>query len=122
MRQEKSLQSSNGKYKLILQRYGNLELICETLGLLWSTNTINYNAEVLYFVKSGNVLVLRGKDNTTLWRAQNSKTAETLILQDDGNLVLYDGNSKPVWSTGTHNKCRRKYKYSITNITSTNLL
>ena len=120
MRQGKSLQSSNGKYKLILQRYGNLELICESLGLLWSTNTINANADFLYFVK--NELVLRGKDNTSLWKVTyRGKSPEMLIVQDDGNLVLYDTLKRSLWSTNTQDKCRRKYKPHLNNILSTNL-
>ena len=120
MRQGKSLQSSNGKYKLILQRYGNLELICESLGLLWSTNTINANADFLYFVK--NELVLRGKDNTSLWKVTyRGKSSEMLIVQDDGNLVLYDTLKRSLWSTNTQDKCRRKYKPHLNNLVSKNL-
>ena len=120
MRQGKSLQSSNGKYKLILQRYGNLELICESLGLLWSTNTINANADFLYFVK--NELVLRGKDNTSLWKVTyRGKSPEMLIVQDDGNLVLYDTLKRSLWSTNTQDKCRRKYKPHLNNLVSKNL-
>ena len=120
MRQGKSLQSSNGKYKLILQRYGNLELICESLGLLWSTNTINANADFLYFVK--NELVLRGKDNTSLWKASyRGGSPEMLIVQDDGNLVLYDTLKRSLWSTNTQDKCRRKYKPHLNNLVSKNL-
>ena len=122
MRQGKSLQSSNGKYKLILQRYGNLELICESLGLLWSTNTINSNADFLYFVKNGYELVLRGKDNTSLWKVSyRGGSPEMLIVQDDGNLVLYDTLKRSLWSTNSQDKCRRKYKPHLNTIVSTNL-
>ena len=32
-------------------------------------------------------------------RSANSRF--TLVLQDDGNLVLYESDSQPVWATGT---------------------
>lgn len=35
--------------------------------------------------------------NTWIW----GKEAKALIMQDDGNLVLYDVDDKPMWSTGT---------------------
>ena len=44
-----------------------------------------------------------------------------LIVQDDGNLVLYDTFKKSLWSTNTQDKCRRKYKPHLNNILSTNL-
>ena len=111
LRLGKSLKSSNGKYKLVLKTYGNLELICETLGSLWSTNTINYDTDLFYLTKSGYELVLRGKHNTTIWRASyKGYFAEYVILQDDGNLVLYNKNDNAIWSTVTCNKCRGKYK------------
>ena len=37
---------------------------------------------------------------------QNSLVAHHLTLQDDGNLVLYSEDSKPMWRTGTAGGCR----------------
>lgn len=40
-----------------------------------------------------------------IWTAGIGEHAKTLIMQDDGNLVLYKDDSESVWSTGTSNKC-----------------
>lgn len=39
-----------------------------------------------------------------LWTAKTTRTTPgyELIMQDDGNLVLYDSLFQPVWASGTH--------------------
>ena len=37
--------------------------------------------------------------------SDNINGAEKLILQDDGNLVIYNDDNQPLWSTGTNEKC-----------------
>ena len=44
-------------------------------------------------------LLLYGKNNDLLWEANTR--GDLLIIQDDGNLVLYDKCGYPVWSSGT---------------------
>ena len=107
LKQGKQLESKNGQYKLRLQNDGNLELRCRT-NLLWSAGTKGYDVDFLYFSKHGYHLLLRGKNNSTMWTAPTSARAEKLILQDNGNLVLYDEKEKPVWATKTNNKCLSK--------------
>jgi hypothetical protein len=39
----------------------------------------------------------------------------TLIMQNDGNLVLYNRKSQAIWSTGTNNKGKAPYTFSVSN-------
>ncbi|HEU4715352.1 MAG TPA: PA14 domain-containing protein, partial [Candidatus Saccharimonadales bacterium] len=55
----------------------------------------------LIYQTDGNV-VLRGPTGAAIWNNHKAGVASTrLIMQSDGNLVLYNG-STPVWSTGTN--------------------
>ena len=101
------LKSSNGKLKLILQENGNLEILCGGYSI-WSTNTNGFNIEELYFNREGKLAILNkdksvAKNIVSDW--DNTFGAEKLILQDDGNLVIYNHDNQPLWSTGTHGKC-----------------
>ena len=41
--------------------------------------------------------------NHVLWRASDSTIGKpgTCVMQDDGNLVIYDANKKPLWASNT---------------------
>ncbi|AHB42157.1 Curculin protein [Candidatus Saccharibacteria bacterium RAAC3_TM7_1] len=66
------LSSSDNRFRLVLQRDGNLVLYSVTTGKpLWNTRTY-------------------GKDGSRL------------VLQSDGNLVLYTSTNKPLWNTRTY--------------------
>ena len=101
------LTSKNGKLKLILQEDGNLEILCGGHSI-WSTNTYNFAIEELHFSREGKLLILN-KDKSIakniMSSSDNTNGAEKLILQDDGNLVIYNNDNQPLWSTGTHGKC-----------------
>lgn len=107
LQKESLLKSNNGKLKLILQGNGNLEILCGNYSI-WSSGTYGYNIDALHFNSEGKILILN-KDKSVAKELvplrQSTHSAEKLILQDDGNLVLYDYNSNPLWSTGTNGKC-----------------
>ena len=104
-----SIKSGNGVYELILQENGNLELKCNDT-LLWSSDTKNSDVEDFQFQSDGN-LAIRKKDGTYAWESQTvydesdpKGPPDRLILQNDGNVVLYAGH-KAKWSTATHGRC-----------------
>ena len=85
------LHSKNGILKLHLNVNENLVLHCEDKQI-WSTNTSNSSIEYLYFGKNS-TLSLRKKENISIWKAEftgKNSEPEELILQDDGNVVVYD--------------------------------
>ncbi len=93
--QGESLESPNGRFKLVLQADGNLVLYDKDKAL-WSSGTNGKDAKKLVMQNDGN-LVLYGP-NGPVWASNTSgNRGAYLVLQDDGNLVIY----KAVWSTGT---------------------
>ena len=104
-----SIESRDGVHELILQETGNLELICKD-NVLWSSNTENSDVDDFQFQSDGN-LVIRRKDGTIAWESKTvyhgsipNVPRAKLILQNDGNVVLYAG-SEVKWNTGTHGRC-----------------
>ena len=107
------LKSNNGKLKLIFQENGNLEILCGSYSI-WSSGTYGYNIDALHFNSEGKILIINkdksvAKQLVPFWKSTYG--AEKLILQDDGNLVLYDYNSDPLWATGTKGKCIESKKW-----------
>ena len=117
------LESSNGKYRLYLREDGYLDLTCGETAI-WNTSKMGYNVDFFYFGKNGLNLFLHGKDGLNLllygnkkhsiWKARAATTgqAKTLILHEDGNLVLSDGCNKSIWETQTSQnfKCLKGLK------------
>ena len=106
LKRGKYLESENKKQRLILSAKGNLEIHCGK-NIVWSKG--NDNADYLFFHnKLG--LVLYDKNNKSLWKANDMRRRISapmiLIMQDDGNLVIYDRCRKPYWESRTYEKCK----------------
>lgn len=112
---------------LEIQDDGNL-VLKDTAGMnLWTSGTIGYNGnthratyglnsgQVILpgeFIRSGNWkyhLILQGDGNLVLYPPSGpalwssaTNSATLLGMQGDGNLVLYNANKVAVWSTGTN--------------------
>ena len=112
LRRKKSLTSRNGKYQLHLRKNGNLVLTCRSRPI-WTSYTINNTVDLFYFDKDGTNLILRGKDNSTIWRASTTRLGEKLILQDDGKLVLYNFCNTSIWEKGNNKSCPKGLVRSI---------
>jgi hypothetical protein len=98
------LMSPNKVYELILQDDGNLVLLgglphAETV--LWASGTeknfldhaiMQEDCNFVIYSQEGNVLWATGTNAT-------GRTAPSLVLQDDGNLVFYASTS--FWATNT---------------------
>jgi hypothetical protein len=92
------LRSPDGRCKLILQGDGNLVLYGGSRAL-WSTGQFDTTHAV--FEPDGNFVTYRA-DNTPTWSANiRLKGGERLVVQNDGNLVIYAA-THAVWSSGTH--------------------
>jgi hypothetical protein len=95
-----SLNSCDGRFRLILQTDGNLVLYKNGSIALWSTVTSGQSAHFAPMQSDGN-FVLYSTSLQPLW---NSGTANFpgafLALQNDGNLVIYR-NGVALWNTGT---------------------
>ena len=109
MKKGSYIKSESGNYKLILTESGDLKLLCRDK-LLWSNHTSDKNADVFQFQSDGN-LVIRNISGAGVWETNTMHNElvfdgppDRLILQNDGNLVLYAG-SIAKWSTETYGKC-----------------
>lgn len=101
MRVNQFLESTNRKYKLILQGDGNLVLYSNSTPI-WHTGTFGQQVGTLSMQGDGN-LVLYSSAGRPLWWSQGSfgKNGNHVRIQDDGNLVLYTMSDQPTWHTGT---------------------
>ena len=105
LREGDSLLSRNGFYKFILQENGNLEILCDG-NKIWESHTKGKSIDGLYIAKGG--LVLYAPDRTVVWQKGSWKrdtNPETVIMQNDGNFVMYDKNGNAIWELGTKGKC-----------------
>ena len=107
-----SLWSNNGQFRLRMQGDGNLVLyIAHSNKKLRSFKTKRYNATHAHMQGDGNFVISRKKT----WVCQTGtagKKGAHLILQNDGNLVLYTKNQKKaLYSTGT--VCSRGIDYQM---------
>lgn len=116
---------------LVMQTDGNLVLYSSSNVALWASGTDGNPGARLALQPDGN-LVIYNTENTALWASytihnpdhfsyinnewrtpgflypfQSLDTANgtrSLLLQPDGNLVLYDANRKPLWASNTAGK------------------
>lgn len=57
----------------------------------------------LNFQSDGNVVLREVSTGNSLWSSgTHNEGGSRLVLQSDGNLVLYTATGSPVWATGTH--------------------
>ena len=124
LRAGKYLESNNRKYRLDFQNSG-LHLRCGST-TIWK-HGFSQN-EALYLDSEGLTLVLlnrvRGErilprfliffdilsinlfyKSVVIWNASTGGYTNKLVLQDDGNLVLSNGDNKTMWETKTSGAC-----------------
>ena len=100
------MQSRNGVYRLVLNDTGNLEIWCKR-EQIWTANTDDDYIESLIFDNDGKISLL-GKDNSSRWQmkllSRNSKP-HLMLLQNNGNLVVYNECGNRLWESRTRGKC-----------------
>ena len=86
------LYTSNGWYKLSMAVNGNLAIFNKGNKAIWNSGTTGSGATYAQFQADGN-LVLYDNAGGIKWRSNTgsypSNTAKRLVLQPDGNLVIY---------------------------------
>ena len=111
-----SLKSCNGLYMLAFQSDGNVVLYNSSSVAVWSTGTNGMTAVIFAMQADGNlVLYSRAPYESTdaIWASGSTPptgksgggtfgTASKLMVQDDGNLVVYAlSNNAVLWASGT---------------------
>lgn len=93
------LNSTNGLYRFIMQRDGNLVLY-GIEGPLWSTGTNGKPVNKCIMQTDGNLVLYT--PHGAIWATNtHGNPGSGLVMQDDGNVVIYKGNV-PLWATGTN--------------------
>ncbi len=96
------IESPNRRFFLVLQNDRNLVLYMRsTMGdkPLWATAT-NNNADMVTMQVDGNLGVYNG--TRAVWASNTSGNYNaSLVVQDDGNLVIYAAGNRAVWATNT---------------------
>jgi hypothetical protein len=101
-----SMSSPSGDYQLIMQSDGNLVLYFDGSGQhtpIWATQTSGNSGDVAVLQSDGN-LVVTSAAGAVLWSAGSSAPNPTLVVQEDGNVVVYGTNSAgqyAAWATRT---------------------
>jgi hypothetical protein len=96
--------SPNGRYVLTLQPDGNLMINRKPSNkVIWSSKTQGRGVVKAAMQFDGN-FVLYTKDNVARWHTGTDiKPANHLLLQDDGNLVIYSmGSPTSMWASKVH--------------------
>lgn len=106
LEQAHALCSENERFCLVMQEDCNLVLYDkqENFKVLWASHTVRNLAKspVLRLDPNGTlVLSDQGYDQ---WRSDNTGEGDEtsyLVVQDDGNVVIYCGDDDAIWDTGT---------------------
>lgn len=94
------IETTDRRYKLLLQEDGNLVLYSPNR-YLWSSGTVGKPVSNLSILSDGN-MVLHDNEGRVFWQSKTSGNGPSrLIMQDDGNLVLYSSN-RATWYTATN--------------------
>lgn len=97
-----SLVSRNGKYMLDMQGDGNLVLYWEHQAI-WQSHTRRDVPDSAIMQADGNFVVYVGQQ--AVWNSgstQSDRGAYSLVVQNDGNMVIYTAANKPIWESHTN--------------------
>lgn len=105
-----SLVSPKGQFSLVLQPDGNLVEIEAGKGPVWASGTQGDNRVALdasgdLFVHSADATAQDAPVGPPQWSTATEVAGARLVVQDDGNLVLYAGTTA-VWSRGDEERKR----------------
>ena len=95
------LTSGNSRFCLQVQSNGNAVVISHDGGdVAWSSNTGGKGVRAFRLTHTGNVEAVSA-DGQVTWATNTSSARKTeLVMQDDGNLVLY-ADQAPIWASNT---------------------
>lgn len=126
------LSSPSGRFNLVMQNDGNLVLYKDAGNPIWDTNTddaeykwrdpitgrVIYRSPQLLTLTPNLLRVTDQFKDYTFWRADVQRWSnehyqgnvpagligDTLVVQDDGNVVLYATGKGPVWASNTNGR------------------
>lgn len=102
LRQGESIMSANKQYRATIQPDGNFVVYNADGSAKWHTRTHGTaNGPFAVKFRSDGQLVIVDSGDNTIWSSGKPGTAVALVMQDDGNLVVYQDlgtpDQKPIW-------------------------
>lgn len=102
---EQVLYSQNGWYRLKMQSDGNL-VITDKAGLVtWNSGTYGTAAHFAAFQPDGNLVLYAADGTTAIWWTNRGQYPQNVgyvwVLDNSGELVLFDRNNSPIWRSWT---------------------
>lgn len=102
---DKALSSCSGSHSLTMQTDGNLVIYNNrTHKATWSSKTANTPSEAAILRPNGQLGVFQAGLVPSFATPTGENAGAWLAMQDDGNLVIYTANGRPLWSTNTQGK------------------
>ncbi len=101
-----TLISADNAYTLAMQGDGNLVVYGSCHGAIWSTRTYGHPGAYLAMQTDSNAVVYSAQTGGPLWDSATfgygvPRLYRTrLVVQNDGNLVMYTQFNKAIWSSG----------------------
>jgi len=92
---DQSLVSRDGDYRLTMGRDGNLVLF-EHGKATWESGTQGHIDAFAELQRDGNFVIFAGRE--VLWQTTTTGLDNYLVVEDDGNVVIYDSGGKAQWS------------------------
>ncbi|TYP89839.1 reprolysin-like metallopeptidase [Blastococcus xanthinilyticus] len=93
-----ALRSPNGRYRAVFQSDGNFVVYAPDGRALWASGVYAPGTQTVLGA-DGNLVTVSG--SRILWQSGTAGNAGArVVMQDDGNLVLYRANGSAAWSTG----------------------
>jgi hypothetical protein len=89
--------------RLVFQKDGNLVLYTSSNSVSWATGTVGQAVE--FRIQSDGNIALYNGSSEAIWATGTDKNpGASLVVQTDGNLVVYSKNSggRALWSSGTY--------------------
>lgn len=100
--------STNGDFRLDMQKDGNLVLYHKTIGATWASRTFDQGGSRAKMEDNGNLVVYKENSNV-LWESKTaSANGSRVLLQNDGRLQILNDDNEVVWNSrdtdGHHDK------------------
>jgi cell wall hydrolase len=93
------LSSPNGRYRLAVNRDGDLVLSREG-HTVWASGTGKHPGAILAMKSNGNLVLYQG--NRAIWSSRSYRGGQAryyLTVQDTGRATIYSTSRKPLWTT-----------------------
>jgi hypothetical protein len=95
-----ALTSANGSFRLAFQADGNLVLSYGDRPF-WSSKTNEGTEPGVQLILRNGVLSIRSLNGSICEYGKGGSPGAILVVQNDGNLVIYDANHSTVWQSNT---------------------